>query len=348
MAQDQSFVEDIWYFAALAGEIKSGAMKRVVIAGHPVNLGRKKDGDLFALRDICPHRAAPLSAGAIIGDSVECPYHGWKFGVGDGQCLEIPSMCTDQKNPASGIKVRAYPVRQQGNLIWVYIAKDKKYSDVPEIDPPDFPAARFKPRLIERLTLNCHVDHAVVGLMDPAHGPYVHQQWWWRSQKSMHEKAKKFEPRERGFAMAAHSPSSNSLAYKILGGKPVTEITFRLPGIRTEEIKVGAHTLLSFTAVTPIDENTTEITQMFFTDKPIIKFLTPVMRSFVKAFLHQDGHMVDLQQSGLKYDPKLMLIEDADTQARWYHAIKKEWAKSRVEKREFINPVKAKTLRWRS
>jgi len=348
MASKLTFVQDIWYFAALAGDIKRGAMRRVTIAGHPVNLGRTQDGELFALRDICPHRAAPLSAGKIKDGSVECPYHGWRFGLKDGQCLEIPSLCKDQKNPADGIKVRAYPVREDGHLIWVYLAKDKRFTGTPPIDPPSFPAARFKPRLVERLVLNCHVDHAVIGLMDPAHGPFVHQQWWWRSQKSIHEKAKKFEPRTRGFAMAAHSPSSNSLAYKVLGGKPVTEISFRLPGIRTEEIKIGTKTLLSFTAVTPIDETTTEITQMFFTDKPVVKIFAPLMRSFVQTFLHQDGDMVDLQQQGLKYDPNLMLIEDADTQAKWYYAIKKEWAKSRTENRPFKNPVKAQTLRWRS
>jgi phenylpropionate dioxygenase-like ring-hydroxylating dioxygenase large terminal subunit len=343
-----SFVQDIWYFAAFAHEVKAGNMQRVTLAGHPVNLGRKRDGSLFAMRDICPHRAAPLSAGTMTDDKVECPYHGWKFATTDGQCTEIPSMCADQKNPASGIKLRTYPVREDGNLIWVYIALDKKFNGSPDIDPPQFDAARFKPRLVRKLKLNCHVDHAVVGLMDPAHGPFVHQQWWWRSKKSIHEKAKAFEPRPRGFAMATHSPSSNSLAYKLLGGKPVTEIMFQLPNIRTEEIKVGKRTLLSFTAVTPLDENTTEITQAFFTDHPIIKALSPFMGPFVEAFLHQDGEMVDLQQQGLKYDPKLMLIEDADTQAKWYYALKKEWAASRTGKRAFKNPVKAKTLRWRS
>jgi len=345
---DISFVEDIWYFAAFAPEVKRGEMRRVVIAGHPVNLGRTKDGSLFALRDICPHRAAPLSAGTIVDNRVECPYHGWKFGVTDGQCAEIPSMCEDQKNPASGIQVRSYPVREDGNLIWVYLSKNKKFKGNPPIDPPQFSVTHLKPRLIERLTLNCHVDHAVVGLMDPAHGPFVHQQWWWRSRKSMHEKAKPFEPRTRGFAMAPHTPSSNSLAYKILGGQPETEISFTLPGVRTEEIKIGDKTLLSFTAVTPLEENKTEITQAFFTDKTLVKVLSPFMRSFVTTFLHQDGDMVDLQQQGLKYDPKLMLIEDADTQAKWYYAIKREWAKSHAQGRAFKNPVKAKTLRWKS
>jgi hypothetical protein len=34
--------------------------------GEPVLIGRTKAGRLFALRDICPHRAAPLSAGRIV------------------------------------------------------------------------------------------------------------------------------------------------------------------------------------------------------------------------------------------------------------------------------------------
>lgn len=80
----------------------------------------------------------------------------------------------------------------------------------------------------------------VIGLMDPAHGPFVHRAWWWRFGASIHEKAKAFAPSELGFAMVEHVPSSNSFAYRILGGKPTTEITFRLPGIRIERISVGA------------------------------------------------------------------------------------------------------------
>ena len=342
------FAYDIWYFAALKSDVKTEKLIRIEIAGEPITLGRKRDGSVFALRDICPHRAAPFSAGRIVDDAVECPYHGWKFSADTGACTEIPALCDGHDMQTDKIKVRHFPVREDGHLIWIYIAGDKRFSGKPEIDPPHFAMAQATPRMRDSLLLNCHVDHAVIGLMDPAHGPFVHKQWWWRSAKSMHEKAKKFEPRELGFAMAAHSPSSNSFAYKLLGGKPITEITFCLPGIRTEEIKVGKRTLLSFTAVTPIDENRTEITQVFFTDMPLLKLLTPILKIGARKFLRQDGHMVDLQQMGLKYDPTLMLIEDADTQAKWYHRIKKEWAASRSEKRPFINPVKAKTLRWRS
>lgn len=342
------FVLDIWYFAGLSTDVTRGKMRRVVIAGKPINLGRKQDGAVFAMRDICPHRAVPLSEGQIKDGTVECPYHGWRFSTDDGACREIPALCSGQELATDKIKVRTYPVQENGQLIWIYIAADKRFLGKPDVDPPAFPFANRKATLDDDLILNCHVDHAVIGLMDPAHGPYVHKQWWWRSEKSMHEKSKVFEPRERGFAMARHAPSSNSRAYKLLSGERTTEITFQLPGIRTEDIRVGSKTLLSFTAVTPVDVNTTRIRQVFFTDMLLPKLLSPLLGIGARTFLRQDGRMVDLQQMGLKYNPSLMLIEDSDTQAKWYYAIKKEWGKSRAEKRPFKNPVKAKTLRWRS
>ena len=342
------FISDIWYFGGLSGDVKHGQMVRIEIAGEPINLGRTSDGDLFAMRDICPHRAAPLSAGCLKDGTVECPYHGWRFGIDDGACKDIPALTSDQKMETEKIKVRTFPVRENGHLIWVYLSSDKRFTGTPKIEPPAFPFVVHKPVMDDTVTLNCHVDHAVIGLMDPAHGPYVHRQWWWRSEHSMHDKTKAFEPREHGFAMAKHSPSSNSFAYKLLGGKPETEITFRLPGIRTEEITVGDRTILSFTAVTPFDDTHTQIRQVFFTDHGLFKLLSPLLGIGARKFLRQDADMVDLQQMGLKYDPNLMLIEDADTQAKWYHALKKEWATSRVEKRAFKNPVKAKILKWRS
>ena len=51
--------------------------------------------------------------------------------------------------------------------------------------------------------------------MDPAHGPFVHQAWWWRSRASIREKTKRFEPIPEGFRMSAHAPSGNSAPYKL-------------------------------------------------------------------------------------------------------------------------------------
>jgi phenylpropionate dioxygenase-like ring-hydroxylating dioxygenase large terminal subunit len=339
----QGFLADIWWFAALSSEVKPGAMARHELLGEPVLIGRARDGRLFAVRDVCPHRAAPLSAGRIRGDEVECPYHGWRFGF-DGACRAIPSLIDGQEMDVGKIRVRRYPVAESQGLVFVWIGEGE-----PDQPPPTFPGVvGGRPKLVDRMTFDAHIDHAVVGLMDPAHGPYVHQQWWWRSAGSQHAKEKRFEPREAGFAMVRHEPSKNSRAYAILGGQPLTEITFRLPGLRWEHITVGRRQVLSLTCLTPQTDRKTEVTQIVWSDHPAFLLLKPFIAAGARAFLRQDAAMVELQNQGLKYDPSLLWIEDADRQAKWYQQLKREWMQSRREGRAFVNPVEPATLRWRS
>ena len=349
----RGYVTDIWYFATLSRDIKRGTLRRLEMLGEPVMLGRTPDGDLVALRDVCPHRAAPLSAGRFAreldgGASIACPYHGWRFAP-DGRCVAIPSLTDGQAFDLAAIRVRRFPVVESQGLVFVWMASDARDQRAPTEAPPVFPGVvGGGPKLALTLDLATHVDHAVVGLMDPAHGPFVHQQWWWRSQASMHAKAKRFEPAPAGFTMVRHAPSTNSRAYALLGGRPETEITFRLPGLRWEHVTVGKRHILSLTCLTPLHEGATRITQLLWSDHPIVTMALPFVRAGAKRFLRQDGEMVELQKLGLKYAPSLIWIDDADRQAKWYHALKREWSASRREGRSFDNPVAATTLRWTS
>ena len=74
----------------------------------------------------------------------------------------------------------------------------------------------------------------------------------------------------------------------------------------------------------------------------------PAISAGARAFLRQDAAMVNLQNEGLKYGPSLLWIDDADTQAKWYQQLKREWVAARAEQRPFVNPVEAKILRWKS
>ena len=68
----------------------------------------------------------------------------------------------------------------------------------------------------------------------------------------------------------------------------------------------------------------------------------------MRAFLKQDRDVVVMQQESLAHDPRLMLINDADTQAKWYYRLKEEWGRAQAEGRPFKNPIQAQELRWRS
>ncbi|PHR63145.1 MAG: 2Fe-2S ferredoxin [Robiginitomaculum sp.] len=344
------FLSDLWYFGATSAQLAAGQHLHVELLGQPVLIGRGFDGKVFALRDICPHRAILLSGGRLVeqqGETlVECPYHGWRFTTG-GQCAGIPSLTTQQaaSRDISKIGTKSFHVREQQGLIWVYQGEGEPDHEPIRLDM----VGDTTPKLTTSTVFDCHVDHAVIGLMDPAHIGFIHRQWWWRTEKSMHEKSKKFGPVERGFTMLPHVPSSNSFLYRLLGSKPQTEIRFQLPGIRVEYIEVGGLHVVGFTAVTPVNQNKTRISISMYWDHPVMGlFPKALVKKGLDVFVGQDRDAVNAQQKGLAYDPKLMLIHDADVQAKWYFSLKKAWENAKKSGTEFNNPVQAKTLHWRS
>ena len=76
--------------------------------------------------------------------------------------------------------------------------------------------------------------------------------------------------------------------------------------------------------------------------------LKPLLRPYVRAFLRQDRDIMARQRQGLRWNPPLLLIDDADTQAKWYYRLKREYLRARAENRPFINPIEPRTLEWRS
>jgi phenylpropionate dioxygenase-like ring-hydroxylating dioxygenase large terminal subunit len=343
-------MRNVWYALSLSQEVAPKKMKAFVLDGEPIVLTRKSNGEVFAIRDICPHRGIPFSYGQVVQDQVECPYHGWKFNS-EGVCTEIPSLCEGQDLDCSKIKVKKYPVIEKQGLIWVFLS-DKAQPLEPHLapQPPTLPALPLdvKPGIIEEAYFPCHIDHAVIGLMDPAHGPYVHKSWFWRSSKSAYEKRKKFAPTPFGFQMVKHQPSKNSKAYKILGGQPTTEITFSIPGVRVEHIEIGNRHVYSLTILCPLSDKKTRVISMLYWDMPWVSIVKPIVKAFARRFLYQDLEAVSKQQEGLKFDPTLMLIRDSDTQAKWYYSLKNEWKNHQLESRPFLNPVKETELRWKS
>jgi phenylpropionate dioxygenase-like ring-hydroxylating dioxygenase large terminal subunit len=352
-APGDGLLRDAWYFAATSAELKPGRQFRRMILGEPVMLGRGRDGSVFAIRDICPHRAVPLSAGRQVdhdgAPTIECPYHGWRFGT-DGVCRHMPSLVEGQSYETARIKVRAFPVHEAHGLVLVYVSSNPRFEGAPP-PPPEFGLRADRPKFVVSRVFEATMDNAVVGLMDPAHVPFVHSQWWWRPPSTgLKAKAKDFVPREAGWAIARHTPSSNSLAYKYLfGGEVTTEIVFLLPGYRWEVVENGTVQFFTLTCLTPQDASSTLITQIsYWSGAPLLDLMKPILIPAAKEFLDQDGRMVDLQNQGLRFTKSMLWIDDIDVQAKWYLKLKREWAASVAEDRPFNNPIAPTTLRWRS
>ncbi|MBL8644744.1 MAG: aromatic ring-hydroxylating dioxygenase subunit alpha [Rhodospirillaceae bacterium] len=341
-------LRNAWYYAAPSHGVAAKRTIHKTLLGEPVLIGRDAEGRVFALRDTCPHRGTLLSRGAFDGREVECPYHGWRFAT-DGQCTAIPSQAEHQRPQAADIRTQAYPVRETQGNIWVFVGdKTEALPPVPEV-----PAIGQHFGLHASMIFECNIDLAVSGLMDPAHGAFVHRSAIWRTAKSIHEKSKAFSPVSApgrlGWKMDRHPASSNSRAYRLfLGGAPETEITYTLPSVRIEHATTGRYDYCGLTACTPINATRTEVHHVMYWIVPGGALLKPLVRWAAWRFLDQDRRAVMNMEEGLKFNPATMLIKDADMQTRWYLRLKREWLAAAAEGRMPHNPIAPTTLTWRS
>jgi vanillate O-demethylase monooxygenase subunit len=135
------FLKNYWYVAAWDHELKNAPLGRTFL-GEPVVMYRAKDGTPVAFEDRCCHRRAPLSLGRVVGDDLQCGYHGLVYDR-TGQCIAVPG----QTALPPGARLRAYPVVERWNWVWIWMG-----------DP-----AAADPALIPNIWWHDHPDWAVVG-----------------------------------------------------------------------------------------------------------------------------------------------------------------------------------------
>jgi len=348
---DAGFLWDFWYPAMRSDEIHGKQLAKAMLLEVPLVLGRTSEGKAFAMRDTCPHRGIPLSYGHFDGKNLQCSYHGWEFEACSGQCVLIPSLTSHDKLKVERISAVHFPCEERDGYVWVYM--NAPGTKLPEAIPPAPEVPKFSAKYkVTRLEceLPSHIDHGIIGLMDPAHGPIVHQSWFWRDKKSIHEKAKQFEPIENGFRMSKHSPSTNSLPYQLLkkmtGEGVSTMIDFVLPNMRFEEIHSGKLWFSSRATVTPVRR---DLCRIDFVAAWNLMLPVWIFRAFAKIFLRQDQETMIQQSEGLKHNPRLMLIDDADRPAKWYFALKQNLIESRRTGVPVPHPMSGPvTLHWRS
>jgi nitrite reductase (NADH) small subunit len=104
-------------------ELLPGHARAATIDNLAIVVVRTPEGNVHALRDICPHHGAQLSRGTLErtvggdelgaydlldGYTLRCPWHGYEFDVATGRCL------ADERQ-----RVRSYPVTVEDGVIIV-------------------------------------------------------------------------------------------------------------------------------------------------------------------------------------------------------------------------------------
>lgn len=97
-----------WHQVTALEEIPLQGSRVVNSAQGEIALFRTADGEVFALRDKCPHKGGHLSQGIVFGKKVACPLHSWHINLEDGNAVAPDVGCA-----------RKYPVKVEGGMVYI-------------------------------------------------------------------------------------------------------------------------------------------------------------------------------------------------------------------------------------
>ena len=168
MLNQKEFIRNAWYVAGWSSEFTND-LKSIKVVGEKIVIFRNSKGMVVALEDCCPHRFLPLSMGKLVGDNIECGYHGLTFNC-EGNCIRIPS----QKKIQKTLKVLNFPILEKHGIVWVWMGEKSLAKSCEIFDMPQFTESGWEVHQGDVLHLNSNYLNVAENLVDPAHVSFVH------------------------------------------------------------------------------------------------------------------------------------------------------------------------------
>ena len=76
---------------------------------------------MSCFRNACQHYGLPLSQGRIIGDQIQCGFHGWQYDLSTGELVKVPYLKT-----LPACRLKSYKTFTRGGIVFVY-SGDEEY-----------------------------------------------------------------------------------------------------------------------------------------------------------------------------------------------------------------------------
>lgn len=161
-----------WIPALLEEELveRDGAPVKVRLLGEDLVAFRSTSGKVGIVDAYCAHRRAPLCLGRNEENGLRCVYHGWKYDL-DGNCVDLPA-ANDKDALKERIKITAYPTREHGGVIWVYMGPPDKMPELPDFEWTRLPKMQ---RTSTKRLQRCNWAQVVEGGIDSAHVSFLHR-----------------------------------------------------------------------------------------------------------------------------------------------------------------------------
>lgn len=161
-----------WYGVCPSAFVAPGALRRVTRLGEDWILFREPDGTLHMLEDRCPHRGAPLSQGAHLGDRIQCAYHGVQVN-GEGTVVSVPGM------PGCNLEgktiVPSLPIQEVGGAVLAYFGDDSHPAPC-ELTMPEMLIDEEYSHFLAYAEWDTPWRFAMENVLDPMHGTFLHRE----------------------------------------------------------------------------------------------------------------------------------------------------------------------------
>jgi phenylpropionate dioxygenase-like ring-hydroxylating dioxygenase large terminal subunit len=162
-----------WFIVARADELGAGEVMPLSAFGRELVLFRTGAGEPCLLDAHCPHLGAHLGVGGRVdGDTIQCPFHGWRFDGGSGQCVEVPYDEVDFIPKRAN--ARAYPTLERNHMIWAWhhLEGGEPFYDVPVV--PEFDDPDWLPMEVREFPVATCCQEMAENNFDAVHFKYVH------------------------------------------------------------------------------------------------------------------------------------------------------------------------------
>ena len=293
-------VPDAWYVACMSSELLPGRVIGRDVLGLPLVLFRTKAGDVGALMDRCPHRNVPLSMGRVEQESLQCPYHGWRFST-DGACLEVPCLIgeTDKK----GRRADAFAVRERDGFVWIYATPGAE----PTSEPYAIPCADDPRYTTVRQAVEAEGSlHAVAeNALDVPHTAFLHKGLFRGNSEPNKIEVCVRNWGDRVEAEYLGEPRPEGIAGRILAPGVDAKVEhfdrFILPCVAQVEYRLGESHFLVTSCLTPLSDYRTRLFAAISFRLPLPGFLVKlVLAPFARWIFHQDQVILARQTENLR------------------------------------------------
>ncbi len=291
-------IPDQWYAILESNEIKKGKIIGVTRMGKKMIAWRNSQGQLSVMIDKCPHRGVALSVGKVIGDCIQCPFHGFEYDT-SGTCKLVPAIGSNAE-PPKALHVRSYLVREEHGFVYIWWGEPQgELPPVPWFESigPDMVYTTLQDHWAN------HYARAIENQLDVVHLPFIHYNTIGRGNKTLVNgpiaKEESHWPGDHLINLWVYNDLDNGQKPKKPSELPEPTrrpfLQFRFGNLWQNWIADGVRVVIAFVPID--DENTMMYLRYYHTIRiPVLRQLTGWVGSLANLVIERQDRRVVITQ----------------------------------------------------